>query len=185
MRELSLNILDICKNSTKAGATRVEISLVVEQSQKGEMLKIQIEDNGCGMDEEFLKSVCDPFTTTRTTRKVGMGIPLFKMASEMAEGEFSITSKVGEGTVTTATFLVSSVDRMPLGDVASTMQLLIMGNSEIDFLLHAEMVGNSFDFSSFEVAQIVGAENITSPEVMEFIYEMIKENTTEIFGGKI
>ena len=93
MRELALNILDIAENSVKAGATLIRVTVRAEDG----MLTIEIADDGCGMDAEFLKRVTDPFTTTRTTRKVGMGIPLFKMAAEMAGGEFSIRSEKGVG----------------------------------------------------------------------------------------
>ena len=75
MKELSLNILDIVENSVKAGATLTEI--LIEESS--DILTITVKDDGCGMSDEIEKQVTDPFYTTRTTRKVGLGIPLFKM----------------------------------------------------------------------------------------------------------
>lgn len=183
MRELSLNILDICKNSTKAGASKIEIS--IEVHEKIDMFSIEIKDNGSGISEEFLKDIADPFTTTRTTRKVGMGIPLFKMSALQAEGNFEISSKLGEGTKVLATYKISSVDRMPLGDLASTMQLLIGGDPQIDFVLKLKSNNGEEVFSSKEVSQIVGEENMQEPEVVEYVYQMIKENTNEILGVTI
>lgn len=183
MRELSLNILDICKNSTKAGATRVEINLELDEAK--DIFSIEIIDNGSGMDSEFLKNITNPFTTTRTTRKVGMGIPLFKMSAEQAEGEFQISSQKGVGTKVFASYKISSVDRMPLGDFASTMQLLIAGDPKIDFILRVSNQSERYDFSSKEVANVVGEENMCEVEVINYVYEMIKENTFEILGGKL
>ncbi len=183
MRELSLNILDICKNSTKAGAAEVVITLSLNSA--ADLFSIEIVDNGSGMDSEFLNTITDPFTTTRTTRKVGMGIPLFKMSAEQAEGSFEISSTLGEGTRVFASYKISSVDRMPLGDIASTMQLLIGGDPQIDFNLKVASESGEFQFSSAEVAEIVGEENMCEPEVTDYIYQMIKENTDEILGGRV
>lgn len=183
MRELSLNILDICKNSTKAEATEVKITLCLNQS--ADIFSIEIVDNGKGMDSEFLKNITDPFTTTRTTRKVGMGIPLFKMSAEQAEGSFGISSTPCVGTKVIASYKISSLDRMPLGDLASTMQLLTCGDPQINFILKVTNGESDFDFSSKEVSEIVGEENMGEPEVTDYIYQMIKENTDEILGGKV
>ncbi len=183
MRELSLNILDICKNGTKALASRVEINLSANFAQ--DCFEIEIIDNGSGMDGEFLKNIEDPFTTTRKTRKVGMGIPLFKMSALQAEGDFEITSKLGVGTRVKASYKISSVDRMPLGDIASTMQILIAGDPKIDFVLRITSGKERWDFSSKEVCEIVGEENMCEIEVLDYIYNMIKENSFEILGGKL
>ncbi len=183
MRELSLNILDICKNSSRAEATEVKISLCLNEN--ADLFSIEIVDNGKGMDGEFLKNITDPFTTTRTTRKVGMGIPLFKMSAEQAEGNFEISSTLGIGTRVFASYKISSVDRMPLGDLASTLQLLISGDPQIDFILKVSNGKAEFDFSSKQVSEIVGEENMGEPEVTDYIYQMIKENTDEITGGKV
>ena len=112
MPELSLNILDVTQNSVTAGANLIKIN--ISASTADDRLTISISDNGCGMTEEQVKNVTDPFFTSRTTRKVGLGIPFFKMAAELTGGSFRIESKVGEGTTTTAVFGLSSIDRMPL-----------------------------------------------------------------------
>ena len=115
MRELSLNILDIAQNSISAGASLITID--VSESREEHLLTLTVSDNGCGMDEEQLQNVCDPFFTTRTTRKVGMGIPLFRLAAEQTGGSFEITSKKGVGTSTKAVFHSDSIDFTPLQGV--------------------------------------------------------------------
>ena len=123
MRELSLNVLDIAQNSISAGATLIEIE--IREDTAGRLLTIRIADDGCGMTPEKLKSVADPFYTTRTTRKVGMGVPLFRMAAEMTGGGFDITSEPGKGTTVTALFHTDHVDFIPLGDICSTVTMLL------------------------------------------------------------
>ena len=119
MTEISLNILDVAQNSISAGAKLIEISVVADI--KSDTLTVVIKDNGCGMDEEKLKKVIDPFFTTRTTRKVGLGIPFYKLAAENTGGTFNITSQLGLGTTVTAVFGLSHIDRMPLGDINFTI----------------------------------------------------------------
>ena len=121
MRELSLNVMDIVQNSISAGATVIKIS-VLEEAQK---LTIVVTDNGKGMSKEQVCKVIDPFFTTRTTRKVGMGIPLFKMEAEMTGGSFEIESDLNQGTKVTATFITTHLDMLPLGDINATVWLLI------------------------------------------------------------
>ena len=114
MEELSLHLLDLIQNSVKAGASLIEIII----TEKAGLLTIELNDNGCGMSEEFLQRVESPFTTTRTTRKVGLGIPLFKQAALMAGGDFGIISRQGEGTRIKASFEINNIDRAPMGDWA-------------------------------------------------------------------
>ena len=134
MKELSLHILDIVKNSVTAGASHIDLKLEETAEQ---ILTITIADDGKGMSPEFLASVTDPFTTTRTTRKVGLGLPLYRMAAEQTGGSFSIESVEGEGTTVTAVFHRDHLDCPPMGDLAGTVALLIQGSPWIDFtLLH-------------------------------------------------
>ena len=136
MRELSLNVMDVAQNSVRAEATLVFIT--VEESDRDDFLTITIKDNGCGMTEDQVKQVIDPFFTTRTTRKVGLGVPLFKMSAEQTGGSFDISSKLGQGTQTTASYVKSHVDMTPLGDINSTISILIRCNPDIDFVfIHA------------------------------------------------
>ena len=140
MRELSLNVLDIAQNSISANASLIEIE-VLEDTAKKELV-IGIYDNGRGMTPEQVRNVQDPFFTTRTTRKVGMGIPLFKMAAEMTGGEFSIDSAVGKGTRVSALFRTDHVDFTPLGDIDSTVVTLVTMNTQIDFAYTLKVDGN-------------------------------------------
>ncbi len=182
MRELSLNILDIAKNSVKAKASLVEI--LVDVNDDSDEILIEIKDNGCGMTEEFLKTVVDPFSTTRKTRKVGMGIPLFKEACETAGGRFQITSKVGVGTTTTGVFKLNHIDRMPLGNLTESVMTLVMGDLEIEFLLNVRRNGESFTFDTREIKDIVG-DTLDAPEVMLYIREFLRENINNILGENV
>ena len=129
MKELSLHLLDVAKNSVAAGATWVDVSL---DEDKDGRLTIVISDNGRGMSPEFLAQVTDPFTTTRTTRKVGLGLPLYRMAAEQTGGSLDIQSTLGKGTTVTAVFHRRHLDCPPLGDLAGTVALLIQGSPELD-----------------------------------------------------
>ena len=132
MEDLSLHILDIVENSIRAKASMVEIK-VIEDIRK-DLLTIEIKDNGQGIDEETIKKVIDPFFTTRTTRKVGLGLPLLSQAARESGGDVEIASKVGKGTKITATFGYSHIDRKPLGNMEITLITLIAGNPEVDFI---------------------------------------------------
>lgn len=131
MEDLSLHILDIVENSVSAGAHRVEI-LIAEDPER-DLLTVEINDDGRGMDEETLRKVRDPFFTTRTTRRVGLGIPLLAAAAREAEGDISIDSREGQGTRIKATFAYSHVDRKPLGDIQETLKALIIAYPDVDF----------------------------------------------------
>ena len=186
MRELSLNILDIAENSVKAGAALVEIEVEVLTAEN--RLSIRITDDGCGMDREFLRKVCDPFTTTRTTRKVGMGIPLFRMAAEMAGGEFRITSEKGVGTEVFAGFVLDHIDRPPLGNLADTMtaflsESAVNGGKPVEFVLTYRMDGREFRFDTRELRKELDGVPSDAPEVLQFVRQLLEENINELNGG--
>ena len=182
MTELALHILDIANNSTRAKAKTVTIKVIADTNS--DELVISIADDGTGMSEKLLASVTDPFATTRTTRKVGLGIPLFKQASETSGGTFSIESVLGKGTTTTATFKLSNIDRVPLGDLPSTMTTLIGGAPETDFELYYAVDGREYSFATAEVREILGEEvPLGEPEVIAYIGEMLADNIKNINGG--
>ncbi len=183
MKELSLNILDITYNSIKAKASKIEITVI--ESQKDNRIEISIGDNGCGMSEEFLRQVTDPFITTRTTRKVGLGIPLFKQSAEDTGGTFSITSAVGEGTTVAATFGMDHLDRMPIGDMSSTIISLIQANDEIRFIYRHQTDNGEFILDTDELHAQLGDVPLSEPAVLNWIGEYINENLEDIQGGKI
>ncbi len=167
MRELSLNVLDIAQNSIVAGATLIELSVV--EDTVNDRLTLVIADNGRGMTSEQLAQVRDPFYTTRTTRKVGMGVPLFRMAAEMAGGELAIHSTVGEGTVVTATFGLTHIDRMPLGDMAGTVSTLIRLNPHLDFVYCHKVDDHSFELDTRALREVLDDVPLSEPDVMEWI----------------
>ncbi len=164
MRELSLNVMDVAQNSVRAEASLVYIT--VEESDKDDLLTITISDNGCGMTEEQVKQVIDPFFTTRTTRKVGLGVPLFKMSAEQTGGSFNIESQVGRGTKTQASYVKSHVDMTPLGDINSTVSILIRCNLD-----------------TRELREVLQGVSLDTPDVIEWIEEFLKEQTENICGG--
>ena len=169
MKELSLNILDIAKNSTRAGASLIEILLVTDE--KG-FLTMTIRDNGCGMDEETLKRVSDPFYTTRTTRKVGMGIPLLRMACEATGGGLSILSSTKEedhGTTLVATFDSTHIDFAPVGDVVSSIVILISGDPDRDFLFLDKTPEREVKLDTRELRAVLGDVPLGEYEVLEWI----------------
>ncbi|MEG1942613.1 MAG: ATP-binding protein, partial [Angelakisella sp.] len=178
MQELSLNVLDVAQNSVKAGAPLITIT--VEEDTAADRMTITIGDNGCGMTEEQVQRVIDPFYTTRTTRKVGLGVPFFKMAAEICGGSFTLESHVGQGTTVTAVFVRSSIDRMPLGDMAATMTALIGGNPSIDFVYTRRIDGRELTADTREFREVLAGVPLDTPEVLAFITEYINENTTEI-----
>lgn len=179
MRELSLNILDIAQNSITANASLITIE-VLENTVEHTLL-IGIYDNGKGMSEEQVKSVIDPFFTTRTTRKVGMGIPLFKMAAEQTGGNLEIESELGVGTQIRAIFKTDSVDFTPLGDVASTIQMLITMNIDRDFVYKHKVDEKEFVCDTRELKAILGDVPLDTYEVSQWILEFIKENTEVLY----
>jgi len=178
MQELSLNILDIAQNSVVAGASLIEIGAGFDAD--GRMMTITIKDNGKGMDEQTLASVENPFFTSRTTRRVGLGIPLFKMAAEQTGGSFSIQSQVGVGTVVTAVFDTSHIDCTPLGDVWDTVAILIQMNEDIDFVYTVEKGGEEFVCDTRMLKEVMEGAPLSDPMVVQWIKGFIEENQFEI-----
>lgn len=172
MKELSLNILDIAQNSITAGAQNIEISVCEYE----DTLIIAISDDGCGMTSEFVARVTDPFTTTRTTRKVGMGIPLFKMAAEQTGGSFTIESEPGVGTKVKADFQRNHIDLPPMGNLAETMVTLIQGWPMLNFTLIRRRDEKEYYLKTDELREITGDVALSEPQVLEWINGFIQEN---------
>ena len=183
MKELSLNILDISQNSVKAGASRVDIT--VAESGVKDIVSIRVGDNGCGMSEDMVKSVIDPFVTTRTTRKVGLGIPLVRQLALDTEGTFDISSKVGEGTVLYAQFRLTHLDRPPIGDISSTLVTMISSAPDIRFVYKHVTDNGEFTLDTEEVKTMLEGIPIDSPEILIWLGEYLTENLNSIEGGKI
>ena len=178
MKELSLNVLDIVENSAKAGASLILIHIAEDETR----LTLKVSDNGCGMKEETLRGVIDPFYTTRTTRSVGLGIPLLKMAAEQTGGNISITSRhesehpSSHGTEVIARFYKQHIDFTPMGDIISTVVTLIQGHPEIDFEFRHD--GECFHvlLDTRQMREILGADiPLNDPEILTWIAQYLKE----------
>ena len=178
MRELSLNVLDIAQNSVSAEATLIE--LTVDEDRRTHSLMLGIYDNGKGMTPEQVAAVRDPFFTTRTTRKVGMGVPLFKMAAEMTGGSLSIESEVGVGTRVEAYFHTDHVDFTPLGDMTDTVVMLITMNLHIDFVYRFRVDTAEFVLDTRELKGILGDVPLNDPDIARWIKDYINENTANL-----
>ena len=178
MRELSLNVLDIAQNSISANASLIEIE-IIEKTENHSLL-IGIYDNGKGMTPEQAENVLDPFFTTRTTRKVGMGIPLFKFAAEMTGGKLEIDSKVGEGTKVRAYFKTDHLDFTPVGDMTSTMISLITMNLHIDFVYRRRTDEKEFTVDTRQLKEILGDVPLNEPSIAMWITQYINENTKQL-----
>lgn len=176
--EISLNILDIAQNSIRAQASLIEIE--VHKDTINELLTVSIKDNGCGMSREQLEHVIDPFFTTRTTRKIGLGVPFFRQAALITGGEFNIQSEIGHGTTITAVFHTSNIDCMPLGDINNTILILITMNETIDFLYTYSNQIDSFSLDTREIRLILNEIPITTPDVKDFIISYLNENQLKV-----
>ena len=182
MDELSLNILDIAQNSIAAEAALVEID--VEEDSSSDRITIRVKDNGKGMSEEFLKDVHDPFITTRTTRKIGLGISFLKEAAEITGGSVEIESKLGVGTTITAFFVMSHIDRQPIGNLTETIITLASLNPDIDFIIRYKVNENEFVFSTQEVKALLGEDAaLNSPAIITFLTEYVSEHIENLSGG--
>jgi hypothetical protein len=170
MRELSLHILDVLQNSVEAGATLVELS--IEEDSAADLFLITISDNGRGMDEATLARVFDPFYTTRKTRHVGLGLPLFKAATERCNGGLTIVSQVGVGTTLRAVFQHSHFDRAPLGDIAGTLMSFILGGG-CDLNYQHRLDGREFSFNTAEIKAELGDVSLLHPAVREWLRDFI------------
>ncbi len=178
MRELSLNVLDIAQNSVSANASLIEIEL--NENTAEHKLLISICDNGKGMTKEQVDNVRDPFFTTRTTRKVGMGIPLFKFAAEMTGGRLEIESEVGVGTKVRAYFKTDHLDFTPVGDMTSTMISLITMNLHIDFIYKRKTDDKEFTVDTRQLKEILGDVPLNEPSIAMWITQYINENTKQL-----
>ena len=182
MQELSLNVLDVAENSVRADASLVEIT--VEEDTAAGWLTIVIRDNGRGMTPEQVQTVIDPFYTTRTTRKVGLGVPFFRMAAQLSGGDLTIQSQVGAGTTVTATFGLTNIDRMPLGDMNGTISTLVQCNPQIDWVYTRRLDGRELVMDTRQFREILGEVPLDSPEVLQFLGEYLRENTAELLAEK-
>ncbi|MBA4312266.1 MAG: ATP-binding protein [Chlorobiaceae bacterium] len=175
MEDLSLHILDIAENSTTAGAKNIEI--IITENNENDLLKIEIIDDGKGMTPDQTQKATDPFFTSRTTRRVGLGLSLLNQAAQMANGLMEIQSIKGKGTRVSATFQLSHVDRQPLGNMADTIIALIIANPNINIVYKYERDDHKFVLDTREIKEKIKGININSTSVISFVRQYIKENT--------
>lgn len=183
MKELALNILDIVQNSIKAKAD--EISIAINESVTDDLYQIIIEDNGTGIPEEILRNVTDPFVTTRTKRKMGLGLPLLKYHAELTGGRLVINSKVGNGTEITATLSYKHIDRQPLGDIIGVLVVLMASNQKINFTYRHKTGKGEYRFSSKETKEYLEIDTLYDRNLLKEISSMIYENLKGIEASGI
>ena len=181
MEDLSLHILDIVQNSISAMADTV--SLYVTEDLHNDRLIVAVDDNGRGMDEETAKKVIDPFYTTRTTRKVGLGLPLLNAVAEACDGSLVINSQPGRGARIEARFSLSHIDRPPLGNITDTMITLIVCNPDVDFVYEHSTESGKFVFDTRLVRNEIPDIPLGDPDVLEWIRSYLSEGLNEIRGG--
>lgn len=182
MKEISLHILDAVQNSIEAGATRVTID-VAEDAAK-DILSVAIADNGRGMSPELVAKVTDPFVTTRTTRRVGLGLPLFAATARQTGGTLTVRSTEGEGTKVTAVLGLRSIDRPPLGDMTTTLACLLAANPSLDLEYRQRSGEHEFVFRTADLQEKLGGASLSDPTVYGFIREYIDVGLFQAFGNQ-
>ena len=178
MRELSLHIMDIIENGLVAGASLIRLS--VQEDRVESWLRITISDNGRGMSPDMLRQAVDPFYTTRTTRRVGLGLSLLKEASKRCDGDFRIQSKEAEGTEVHVSFRLDHIDLAPMGDIAGSLSALIMGNSDVDFVYTHDVDGKVFQLDTRQIRKELDGVPINHPQVIKYISDSIRETLAEM-----
>lgn len=178
MKELSLHVYDLMENSIAAKASLIELTVV--DSIKDNIYSFIIKDNGKGMSREFLAKVTDPWTTTRTTRKVGIGLPLIKMNSELCNGGMNIDSELGKGTTLKFWFQHDHIDRPPMGDIAGTIVMLCAQHEDIHFIYRHTTDKGEYTFDTDEVKEALDGMLMNDINIIKYLKEMIEENLKEI-----
>ncbi len=182
MRELSLHILDIIQNSIAAEADLIK--LIINEDIKNNFLVINIIDNGKGMDKSKKEMVTDPFVTSRTSRDVGLGLPLLKEAANRCQGEFEIDSVPRKGTEIKVRFKYDHIDRAPLGDIVGTIVSLLAMNPDLNFVYHHTVKDREFIFTTEEVKKRLGKVEVNHPRVLNWIEDYLRDSLKEIHGGE-
>ncbi len=180
MRELALHLLDIAENSVSAKADTIRIS--VEEDHVTDRLRMSVADNGAGMTPEMVERVTDPFVTSRTTRKVGLGIPLLKAAAEGCDGGLTIQSALGQGTCVAVEFQLSHIDRMPLGSLASTILTLVVGSPEVHWIFTYTVDGQIFEFDDQPVKETLAGLPLSEPAVLAYLRDCLETGIASVNG---
>jgi len=182
MEDLSLHILDIVENSVRAKASKIEI--IISEDKKKDLLSVEISDNGIGMDEKIVENVLDPFFTSKTTRRFGLGLPILSEAAKAANGNLSIKSKKGEGTKIKAKFKYSHIDRKPLGNISQTIITSIIGNPEIDLIYIHKKNNHKYYLDTRKIKGQLKDKPLNSPDGIRMLKENLKDIQKKLLGGK-
>jgi hypothetical protein len=184
MREIALHLLDLAENSVAAQANQINIQVL--EDLEADRLQLRIQDNGKGMSPQLVQQVSDPFVTSRTTRKVGLGIPLLKAAAQACNGDLRIQSQVGEGALIEVDFQHSHIDRMPLGDLPETLLSLIVAHPEVNWLLDYRVIRSDqktpavFSFDDKPIKEILDGVSLCEPEVLNYLRSVLKEGIQNV-----
>lgn len=181
MREISLHILDLVQNSIEADSRN--ISLAVIEDSLADRLTVRVADDGRGMDDHARRQALNPFYTTRSTRRVGLGLPLIDMSTSHCDGRLTISSAAGRGTVVEACWRLSHLDRPPLGDLAATVKALFVGNPGISIKYVHQVDGKAFTAASCELQAILDGVPFTQPEVLEWLDAYFTGHERQLYGG--
>jgi len=178
MLTLADHILDIAENSVRADAKLIEVS--IDEDSQNDLLTIEIKDDGHGMGQDVLNKVLDPFYTTKTVRRVGLGLPLLRDAACRSGGTFHLESQENSGTTVKATFGLNHLDRQPLGAIINTIIILIISNSEVDFFYKHRHNDRRFELDTREIRKEIEDVPINHPEIIKYIRGVIEEGLREI-----
>ncbi|NPU85700.1 MAG: sensor histidine kinase [Syntrophaceae bacterium] len=181
MLELSLHVLDIAENSTRAEAKHILIA--VREDSEQDRLTLEIRDDGAGMTEEALAKALDPFYTTKKVRRVGLGLPMLAEAAGKSGGELTLESRPGEGTRVRVTFGLTHIDRQPLGDIAGTLVTLLTGHPQTELVYRHERDGRHFVLDTREIREEIGDIPLNHPEILSWVRLQVEEGLTEIEAG--
>jgi anti-sigma regulatory factor (Ser/Thr protein kinase) len=173
VEDLSLHILDVAENGLRAGARHIWIRVL--EDLKADLMEIEVEDDGKGMEPAMVERVLDPFVTTRETRRVGLGLPLLEEAARMAGGRVEVSSTPGKGTTVRATFRHGHIDRKPLGDMGMTIASLILGGPDVEIVYRHRRDGEEFHLDTRELRQELEPVPLNRPEVLAWIRQQVRE----------
>lgn len=182
MKNISDHVLDIVQNSVEANATVIEI--IVAEDNFRDIYSLQINDNGCGMDEETLQKAANPFFTSRTTRKVGLGLPLLKQNALASNGTFKINSELHKGTRVKAEFQLTHIDRPPVGNIGETIYLFLATSPYIRLIYSHHTLAGNYTFNSDELMEVIGEVSLKQADIKTAIIELINNNLEEIKASK-
>jgi hypothetical protein len=178
LRELALHLLDIAENSVAANARNITLTVIEDYAK--DRLHMSVEDDGKGMDAEMIRQVVDPFVTSRTTRKVGLGIPLLKEAAEACKGFLTITSAIGVGTKLVVEFQHSHIDRMPLGNLPDTVLSLVIAYPQVHWRFYYQVNDQKFDFDDQLIKETLDGVSLTEPDVLAYLRQLLQTGVSEI-----